>query len=93
MTDAARQARLVLEDTERTPVLQTFKGAVELTLKAQQALGELLDQAGITHNSYQRNKLERKVLQWVQATPPGSVLVIRIGDLNGVPEPSTYAVT
>lgn len=93
MTDAARQARLVLEDAEATPVLQTFKGAVELTFDAQQALTRFLEEAGVTFDSYQRNNLDRKVLQWVRATPHGSVLVIRVGDLNGAPEPfPTYAV-
>jgi hypothetical protein len=87
------KVRLVLDDTEGTPVLQTFQGVVELTCDTQQALSELLEQGGITYDSYQRHKFERKVLQWVQATPQGSVLVIQIGDLTGQLEPyPTYAV-
>jgi len=87
LTDEARDARLVLEDSESTPVLQTFQGKLELTFEAQQALAQFLEESGIQYNSYQRTRLERKVLQWVQAAPPRSVLVIRVGDLTGRPEP------
>ena len=80
---AADGPRLVLEDTERTPVLQTFKGAVELTFETREAIARFLAEAGIDYNSYQLDKLERKVLQWVQATPHGCVLVIKVGELRG----------
>jgi hypothetical protein len=79
--------RLVLEDTERTPVTQTYKGSVELTPETRKAIAAFLADAGISLNAYQLNRLERKVLQWVEATPHGTVLVMRVGDLRGQREP------
>jgi hypothetical protein len=80
-------ARLILEDSETEPVLQTFRGNVELSYEANQAIDGLLEEAGLKYSPYQHDKFMRKVLQWVQATPQGHVLEIKISTLHGRREP------
>ncbi len=80
-------AVLVLSDTEQNPLLQTFQGMVELTPAAKEAIGDFVQRAGIVYNAYQLDRFQRKVLQWIEATPPGQVLVIKVGGLRGRREP------
>ena len=81
------RAKLVLDDTEETPVLWEFRGDVELHYDAKQALGTFLEEAGLKYSSYEQTKLENKVLQWVKSRPHGYVLVIKISTLHGRREP------
>jgi len=80
-------SRLVLEDTEETPLLQTFKGNVELTHGAQEAIRSFLATNAIELNSYETRKLEHKIQRWIEATPEGQSLVLKIGWLSGSREP------
>ena len=85
-------ARLVLEDTEETPVLWEFRGEIELHYEAKQALHAFLKEAGLKYSSYELTKLENKVLQWVKGQPHGYVLVIKISTMHDKREPyATYS--
>jgi len=79
-------ARLVLEDTDACPLLQEFKGVVELTVEAKKMLDDFLAEQGVELGKYERRRLHDKVLRWIEGTPPGRVLVIKISGLYGKPE-------
>ncbi len=81
------RAKLVLDDTEETPVLWTFQGETELHSDAKDALAAFLEQAGLRFSSYELTRFENKVLQWVMARPHGQVLEIKISTLHGRREP------
>ncbi len=80
--------RLELEDTEMTPVLQSFKGQIELSYEAKEGIHKFLESNGIEFNAYKLNKFEQKVQQWVESTPQGHLLVIKISRLRDEPYPS-----
>lgn len=80
-------SRLILEDTTEQPLLQEFQGNVELTQDAEKRLQGFLGSNDIELNSYELRKLEEKVRRWVEATPDGQSLVLKIGGLHGKREP------
>ncbi len=85
------RARLVLEDTTETPLLQEFRGVVELTTEAKQQVREFLEKQGVVMEDNDLRRLHDKVLKWVEGTPEGRVLVIKISGLSGKPQPySSY---
>ncbi len=79
--------RLLLADLDERPLLQEFQGSTELTSAAQELLTEFLDEHGISLGGYQRHKLDAAVQRWIEATPDGQVLVLKIGGLRGRLEP------
>lgn len=79
--------RLLLADLDERPLLQEFQGSNELTSAAQQLLTEFLEEHGISLGGYQRHKLDDAVQRWIEATPDGQVLVLKIGGLRGRLEP------
>jgi hypothetical protein len=80
--------RLVLEDTEEAPLLQLFRGNIELTHEAKRAIHAFLAQARVSSRGADLIRFERKVQQWIEATPHGHVLVIKVSCLSG--HPQTY---
>jgi hypothetical protein len=85
------RARLVLEDTPLTPLLQEFRGVVELTKEAKEQVQEFFAKQGVTVEGQALRRLNDKVLKWVEGTPEGRVLVIKISGLSGTPQPySSY---
>ena len=76
-------ARLVLEDTVQTPLLQVFRGVTELTPQAKKAVEEFFAKQGIELEGNDRRRLHDKVLRWIQSTPEGHVLVIKLSGLSG----------
>jgi len=80
-------SRLILENTTEQPLLQEFQGNVELTQDAEKRLQTFLSLNDIELNSYELRKLEEKVRRWVEATPDGQSLVLKIGGLHGKREP------
>lgn len=82
-----REARLVLEDTVEVPLLQEFRGVVELTQEAKSLLDEFLAEHEIDLGPYEKRHLQDKVLRWIESTPEGQVLVFKISGLHGRPEP------
>ena len=79
-------ARLVLEDTDLRPLILTFKGITELTLGAKEALDEFLAEQSIELDSHERRRLDDKLLKWIEGTPLGQVLVIKLSGLSGKPQ-------
>ena len=79
--------RLVLEDTEETPLLQEFKGTVELTAEALDLVRGFLDAYGVQMPESSRRQLDHKVQRWLEATPDGHLLVLKMTTLHGHYEP------
>ncbi len=79
--------RLVLEDSDAEPLLQEFKGTVELTETARGLLGGFLAGYGVELSSSSRRQLDHKVLRWLESTPDGHVLVLKMTTLHGYFEP------
>jgi len=73
---------LTFEDTDETPVLQTFKGSVELTHEAKQALEGFLAAAKIKMPEAQMIRLERKIQGWIEGTPPDHVLTLKVSTMD-----------
>ena len=85
-------ARLVVEDTHEAPALQEFRGQIELAYEAKGRLMTFLEENHVSFNSYEQHAFEAKVVRWIQATPEGSALVIKVSGLQGKIEPyPTYA--
>jgi hypothetical protein len=80
-----RDARLILEDNDVRPLLQKFKGIVELTPEAKKLLGDFVAKQGIEFGEYETHRLHDKVLRWLEGTPTDRVLVIKISGLYGKP--------
>jgi hypothetical protein len=79
-------ARLVLEDTDLRPLVLTFKGITELTLGAKEAMDEFLADQSIELDAGERRRLDDKLLKWIEGTPTGQVLVIKLSGLSGKPQ-------
>jgi len=86
VADVDRAARLILEDTKERPLLQKFQGVVELTVEAKEQLDGFLTQQGVELGKYETHRIHDKVLRWIEGTPGGNVLVIKITGLFGKPE-------
>jgi len=85
VAEVDRNARLILENTDLCPLLQEFKGVVELTIEAKKQLREFIATQGIEFGDYETHRLHDKVLHWLEATPADRVLVIKISGLYGKP--------
>jgi hypothetical protein len=79
--------RIELFDCDETPIIQTFQGEPELTDSAKESIRGFLAAYHINYGKYQIQKFEEKVLRWVESTPDGQMLVLKIGGLSGKPEP------
>jgi hypothetical protein len=84
---ASSEDRLVLENNELKPMLQTFHGETELTPDAKELLDEFLGRHKVELSGYLRNKFDSEVERRIRSTPTGQVLVVKIGDLEGNPKP------
>jgi hypothetical protein len=76
-------ARLVLEDSVQTPLLQVFRGVSELTPQAKRLVEEFFAKQGIELEGNDRRRIHDKTLRWIQSTPEGHVLVIKLSGLSG----------
>jgi len=84
--EALTNARLILENTDLRPLLQEFKGVRELTVLTKEQLQSFLAKQGIEFGKNETRRLHDKVLRWIEGTPAGRVLVIKISGLYGKPE-------
>lgn len=78
---------LVLVDTPEAPLLQERGDKVEATPHAKELVNDFLDDARLQMDAKARQKLTRNVEKWLLSTPEGMALVIRIGELQGKPQP------
>jgi hypothetical protein len=83
--DVDLNARLVLEDHELRPLLQTFKGVTELTVGAKETLEKFLAKQNVTIEGHDLRRLHDKMLKWIEGIPLGQVLVIKLSGLTGKP--------
>lgn len=83
IVEVDREARLVLEHTDATPLLQEFKGVAELTPKAKEILQQFVDEHELDLGPFEKRRLQDRVLRWIESTPEGQVLVLKISGLHG----------
>jgi hypothetical protein len=86
VADVDLTARLVLEDTAARPLLQVFRGVVELTPEAMTMVDEFFAKQGIELKGAERRRFQDKALKWIKGTPDGQVLVVRMSGLSGKAE-------
>ncbi len=84
---AQRIQGLVLDPEGEVALLHERGDQVELTDAARDILTEFFEGQGLDLSSSERRNFERKVLRWVETIPVGQVLIVKITDLNGRPEP------
>lgn len=78
-------ARLVLENHELKPLLQTFKGVTELTAYAKKTMDDFLATQKVELEPDEMRRLHDKLLKWIEGTPLHQVLVIKLSGLSGRP--------
>lgn len=79
-------ASLILEPSFSAPLLNTFKGVRELSSRTKTNIDEFLAAQSIEFDEAESRRLHDKVLRWIEATPDGRVLVIKISGLTGKPQ-------
>ncbi len=84
---AQRSDSLVLDAAGEQQLLVMRSDQVELSPSTRQRLAEYLESEEVELSKLDRRTFERKVLRWIEATPIGQILIIKITDLNGSPEP------
>ena len=80
------EARLILDHTRQKPLLQKFKDMLELTPKTREMLDAFVKDQGMELNSHEIRRLREKVQRWIELTPNGRVLVLRVSGLFGKPD-------
>jgi len=80
-------APLVLEHTFKEPLLRGQEGKFELTQRAVRLIDEFLTSAKLSYDTGERRRLYRQIARWLEATPEGMVLTLRIGGLSCRLEP------
>lgn len=84
--ESAVSGRMVFDHTVDRPLLREVHGQPELTVEAKQLVAKFLDEHGL-EGATTRHRLETRMLRWLEATPSGQVLVLKLGALTGRPEP------
>lgn len=79
-------ARLSLDNTINRPLLQTFRGVTDLTPEAISLVDDFFAKQGIELQGPERRRFHDKVLRWIQSTPDGQTLVVRLSGLSGKAE-------
>ena len=79
---------LVLVDDNETSLVSRPAGRPpELGATAAIMLGEFLDDHGIEMSRADRRRFDDKLVRWIEATPEGQALVLKVGGLRGQVEP------
>jgi hypothetical protein len=78
-------ARLVLEDRELKPLVQTFKGVTELTVHAKDTMDDFLARQNVELEQHELRRLHDRLLKWIEGIPLNQVLVIKLSGLSGKP--------
>ncbi len=78
---------LFLEHTFQDPLLRGVEGKFELTTRAIRQIDEFLHNAQLDYDAGELRRFYRQVARWLEATPDGMVLTLRIGGLSGRAEP------
>ncbi len=78
---------LVLRGSIQEPLLHEKGGSYELTAHARRRLVEFLEASAIDCGGANLRRLEVKITRWIEATPEGQALVLKVGGLHGRREP------
>lgn len=84
--ETAVAGRMVFHHTPDHPLLRENQGQHELTDEAKELVARFLDEHNL-EGPTARHRLETRLLRWLEATPTGQVLVLKMGALTGRPEP------
>jgi len=76
-------ARLILDHTWEKSLLQKRDGILELTPDTTKRLDAFFSEQSFELNTHERRRLYEKVQRWVESTPNGRVLVLRMTGLSG----------
>ncbi len=79
-------ARLILHDTVKKRLLQEFRGVRELTKETRELVDGFFAKQKVEHSDNEMRKVYDKVQKWIEGTPEGRVLVVKISGLSGKPE-------
>ena len=79
-------ARLILHDTVKKRLLQEFRGVKELTKETRELVDDFFAKQNVKHSENEMRKIYDKVQKWIEGTPEGRVLVVKISGLSGKPE-------
>ncbi len=80
------KASLILENNFARPLLESFKGVKELSSHTRGQIDDFLAAQSVKFDQAESRRLHDKVLRWIEATPEGRVLVIKISGLSGKPQ-------
>ena len=84
-------ARLILHDTVKKRLLQEFRGVKELTTETRELVDKFFENQSVSFSDREMRKIYDKVQKWIEGTPEGRVLVVKISGLSGKAEPySSY---
>lgn len=78
---------LILVNSIEAPLLRETVGQYELSDRARKRLVRFLDCHGIESDGHNLRRLELKIVRWIEATPDGQALVLKVGGLHGRSEP------
>lgn len=82
-----RNDSLTLDPMGPVPLVEQRGEQVELSAGTRDLLATFYQEQGLELGASDRRNFERKVLRWVEAIPIGQVLIVKVTDLNGRPEP------
>ncbi len=80
-------AGLVLKDSETEPCFQEFQGRRELSPDTVAKLDAFASEQQLEMTEQERRRFLQKVQRWIETTPEGQVLTIRVSDLHGALKP------
>jgi len=88
----APSTQLELVHSFKDPLLREVQKRLELNAKAEGLIDGFLAESGIAYSPGERRRFLRKVVDWIQSTPEGHHLVLRVSALRGKLEPyASYA--
>jgi hypothetical protein len=76
-------ARLMLENSELKPLLQSSKGVMELSPEAKSKFGDFLATQNVSFDGPELRRLHDRLLKWIEGIPLNQVLVIKLSGLSG----------
>jgi hypothetical protein len=77
----------MLKDTEAEPCLQEFQGRRELAPDTVAKLDAFAEENELEMTEHERRRFLQNVQRWIETTPEGQVLTIRVSRLHGAPKP------
>ncbi len=79
--------RLILDDTDERPMVQSFRGIKELTPECKELVDGFLAAWNLDYGEVRRKKLLQRLVRWIDSAPHGQALVIKISTMREPWEP------